>query len=62
MISLVWNLKTWNLKVSEQTRRYREETDGCQVGRVLSEKGEGIKLCKWPVTVSGTRFTSVISL
>ena len=36
-----------------QTHRYREQTDGCQMGRVLGrmvEKGEGIKQYKLVIT------------
>ena len=37
----------------KQTHKYREQTDGCQMGEVLGgmgEKGEGIKKYKLVVT------------
>ena len=34
----------------KQSYRYREQTDGCQIGGRLGEKGEGIKKCKLVVT------------
>ena len=41
----MWNLKN---KINEhtklkQTNRYREQTNGCQIGEGLGEEGEGIK-------------------
>ena len=56
----IWFPYMWNLKnkINEQTKqkqmhRYKEQTDGSQVGRVLrslGEKDEGIKKYKLAVT------------